>query len=312
MKTCKEEEVFRPSSIARYINCNLWKWLPVVSKSQKEIDYLNERIKDHERLEKENFTDSEIDCAKYFHDVKKKCDHFYKEKKLSMEIDKNYIPFEGTPDVYGFDEKKQKLYVLDYKTGRAIVDAGDNEQLLAYALLVKNNHKDWDIKNYELSILNTKHDFVSSRKLDSDIFITVLKTDIEIAVEKNDRSDLAFGKPGNWCHFCPSKRYCIRQKNLKNLVDYQNEDTDKLILETRYRQKEIALREQEVKDGKYSKLLSPLLCERLRRFWKMESLPEKFYVKKPMSITEAEKNFSSEEVEPFVEATSVNYFSAKQ
>ena len=288
-------EAFRPSNIHRYINCNLWKFLPKEEKTTQQNDYLAERTKDHQRLEKEKFTYKEQSCADYFFRLKERADYLFKEQKLSMEISDNVL--QGTPDVYAYNSKSKILYVLDYKTGRSYVTAENNSQLLAYAMLAIDNHPDWEVKKVELAILNTQYDSVNQYTFTDTSPINDLKRRIEKTIQANEKG-LSFGKSGKWCQFCPSKRYCILQRNFHALKNYADMDTDELILMTKKRSHEIDTREREVKAGEYSELLSPLVAERTRRQWK-DNLPEKFFALKPMTVSEAEKAFSIEEVTPY-------------
>ncbi len=293
---------FRPSSINRYINCNIWRFLPKEEKTPQQKAYLAERTKDHERLEKETFTAEEGSCSAYFFIVKERCDYLFKEQHVSAEVADKVL--RGTPDVYGYDSKRKTLYVLDYKTGRSYVKAENNEQLLSYALLVLDNHPDWDIEKVELAILNTQHDAVDVYSFAGKLPTMTLKSSIEKAIEANSKGQ-TFGKPGKWCQFCPSKRYCIRQRNYKELKDYADMDTDNLIYESKVRQSETFTREKEVKSGAVSEMLTPLLAERSKRGWKKEhDLPEKFFMKKPMTVKDAEGKFSFEEILPYIEKTS--------
>jgi hypothetical protein len=297
-----QKEAFRPSSISRYINCNLWRFLPSVSKTPQEEAYLALRTKDHERLEQEQFLPSEAECEAYFGVIKQRCHYFFKEQRLQAEIGGEF--FSGTPDVYGYDRDAKRLYVIDYKTGRSYVQAENNDQLMAYALLALETHPDWEIEQVELAILNTHHDAVNRHAFMGTAPILFLRRQIEKAMRSNG-SENTFGKPGKWCAFCPSKRYCIRQRNYGELKDYADMDTDQLIYASKARQSELVSREREVKSGESSPLLSPLVGERSKRTWRSEAdLPEKFYTRKPMTLTEAEGKFSREELVPYVEQTS--------
>ena len=289
--------VFRPSSISRYTNCNLWKHLPAEEKTPDQLAYLQKGTDAHKRLEEERFTEEESSCKEYFENIKSRCIYFFKEQHLEMDFDGEFL--EGTPDVYGYDEASKTLHILDYKTGRSYVVAENNDQLLAYAMLVMHRHDDWQIDQIELAILNTQHDAVNRHVYMGTLYVDRLKARIEKALEKNTLEE-SFDRPGSWCHFCPSKRYCIRQKSYQTLKDYADMDTDRLIFETRSRAREIFSREKEVKSGVYSHLLSPLLKEKVTRAWKSE-IPEIFYSNKRMTIKEAQEKFSNAEVQPFIE-----------
>lgn len=289
--------MFRPSSISRYTNCNLWRHLPFEEKTPGQLAYLQKGTDAHARLEKEQFTDKETECKAYFQSIKDRCIYFFKEQHLEMEISGEFL--EGTPDVYGYDKNSKTLHILDYKTGRSYVVAENNDQLLAYAMLVIHRHDDWKIEQIQLAILNTQHDAVNRHVYMGTLYVERLKAKIQDAIEKNALEE-SFGSPGSWCQFCPSKRYCIRQKNYQNLKDYADIDTDRLIFETRSRSREVNSREKEVKAGIYSHLLSPLLKERRITYWK-DDIPEQFYAPKRLTISEAKKQFSEEELTNFTE-----------
>ena len=149
-----EKKVFRPSSISRYINCNLWKHLPAEETTDEQTAWMKKGTEEHARLEKENFKENEKECEAYFKKIKERCIYFFKEQLIEMEIEGEFL--EGTPDVYGYDEQSKTLHVIDYKTGRRYVVAENNDQLRAYAMLVLSRHEDWKIENIELAILNTQ------------------------------------------------------------------------------------------------------------------------------------------------------------
>ena len=269
-------EAYRPSSITRYINCNLWRFLPKEEKTPEQEAYLAERSQDHERLEQEKFSDTETECSAYFFIVKERSYYLFKENLLSMEIAETV--FQGTPDVYAYDEQRKTLHILDYKTGRSYVKAKNNDQLLAYAMLAMDNHPDWHVEKYDLAILNTHHDSVDRWIFRGKGPVLDLKSRIEKAINAN-QDDSTFG----------------------------DRDTDQLIYEFKKRQQEIFSREREVKFGAVSELLTPLLAERSKRVWK-ESIPEKFLSLQPMTITRAEEKFSAKEIEPYIEKTTYTVF----
>ena len=300
----KEKKVFRPSQIDRYINCNIWKFLPYTEPNEYQKTIMANGTKEHTRLENENFHSHEQLCKDYFFSLKEKCEFLFKERHLVIDIDGEYL--EGTPDVYAFDPKEKTLYVLDYKTGKRNVLAENNKQLLTYALLVRENHPDWNFENLILAVLNTQSDQVNIFRypLSAQDYLDTLRSSIQKAIATNQNKKL-FGYTGEWCQFCPSKRYCILQRNLSELKKYADMDTDDLILTSKKRRAEIYAREEEVKSGVYSQSLTPLLSQRFKRAWKdKKNLPEKFFTLKPMTVSEAEKKFSQEEVGFFTENNS--------
>jgi hypothetical protein len=82
-------------------------------------------------------------------------------------------------------------------------------------------------------------------------------------------------------------------------------DTDQLIYESRKRRSELNSREKEVRAGAVSELLTPVLSERSKRWWKQEEeMPEKFFVKRLMTVKAAEERFSIEEINPYIKKSS--------
>ena len=279
-----------------------------MERTPEELACMQKGTDEHTRLEKELFTDQETECQAYFEGIKARCVYFFKEQHIEMEIDGEIL--EGTPDVYGYDEASKTLHIIDYKTGRGYVVAENNDQLLAYAMLILHRHYDWKIEQIELAILNTQHDAVNRHVYMGTFYVEKLKEKIEKALEKNNAEE-SFGKPGNWCQFCPSKRYCIRQKRYQNLKNYADMDTDRLIYESRKRYGEISSREKEVRSGAVSELLTPLLAERSKRGWQQDQeIPEKFFTQKLMTVKDAEEKFSPEEIAPYVKQSSYTILKA--
>lgn len=303
---------FRPSSINRFIACNLWNFLPAIEKTPEQEAYLAERSKDHERLEKELFLEHETECENYFTYVKQLCGKVYKENRLEIVFPDHQEALGGTPDVFAFDALEQTLYVLDYKTGVRYVQAEANKQLLAYALLIKENFPAWNIKSLQLAILNTQSDSVSKFRYTSMHYVEKLSEAIKGALEKNAKGEL-YGYSGEHCFFCPSKRYCPLQRDYSALQEYADMDTDDLILIAKKRRGEMSSRESSVKSGtEVSEKLTPLVRERMKRSWRPGvDLPEKFMRSKPMTLTEAEKEFGYREVENYTDIDVTRYLAAR-
>ena len=269
-----------------------------MERTPEELACMQKGTDEHTRLEKELFTDQETECQAYFQGIKERCVYFFKEQHIEMELEGEIL--EGTPDVYGYDESSKTLHIIDYKTGRGYVVAENNDQLLAYAMLILHRHYDWKIEQIEIAILNTQHDAVNRHVYMGTFYVEKLKEKIEKALEKNNAEE-SFGKPGSWCQFCPSKRYCIRQKRYQALKNYADMDTDRLIYESRKRHGEISSREKEVRSGAASELLTPLLAERFKRGWQQDlEIPEKFFTQKLMTVKDAEEKFSPDEIDPYV------------
>ena len=278
--------VFRPSSISRYTNCNLWRHLPSEERTPEEVACMQKGTDEHKRLEQELFTDKEMECQSYFEGIKERCIYFFKEQHIEMEMDGEIL--EGTPDVYGYDEASKTLHIIDYKTGRSYVVAENNDQLLAYALLILNRHDDWKIEQIEIAILNTQHDAVNRHVYMGTLYVERLQARIKKALKKNTLEE-SFGKPGSWCRFCPSKRYCIRQKRYQALKSYADMDTDRLIYEKEKRQKELTLRLKELKKQEgLSDFFYYSLVEK-KRFKYRKDAPDDLVVSKKPSPAEAHK-----------------------
>jgi len=195
----------RPSNSERFINCNMSLRTPVVEKTKQQLKYLQERSDDHSRLFKGEFKESERSCmATYLHIMDACKGHIYKETLLVRG------DFKGTPDIFGYDEDRSLLYIMDYKTGFYKVDAMENMQLISYAYLItKNKEKfDWKISSMDFVILNTQSDYVSQCTVAQDALLDKF-ADLEWAIENHSKEDrLYYGRKGLWCRFCPSKKNC--------------------------------------------------------------------------------------------------------
>ena len=299
------KSVFRPSSISRYTHCNLWRHLPSEKRTPEELAYLQKGTDEHKRLEQELFNDQETECQAYFEKIKELCIYFFKEQHLEMEIEGEVL--EGTPDVYGYDEDTKTLHILDYKTGRSYVIAENNDQLLAYALLILNRHYDWKIDRIEIAILNTQHDSVNRHVYMETLYVERLKARIEKALEKNFLEE-SFGKPGRWCQFCPSKRYCIRQKNYQALKKYADMDTDELIYEKEKRKKELTdrLKELRTQEG-LSDVFHYNLVEKKRFKYRPEA-PDDLVATKKLTPDEAKKVLHKIDFDKYFEEETINAF----
>ncbi len=304
---------FRPSAINRFISCNLWRFLPQVEKTPEQEAYLSERSKDHERLEREEFLESETECRNYFSYVSQLCGKVYKENSLELQFeDHEDLPLRGTPDVFAFDAASSTLYILDYKTGVRHVQAEANTQLLAYAMLVVENFPQWPIKHLQLAILNTQSDSVSKFRYEGLHYVNILREKILEALEKNQNGHM-FGVSSDHCTFCPARRFCPLHRDYSDLQNYADMDTDDLILATKKRRFEMNSRETAIKSGtEISERLTPLVRERLKRSWRPGvDLPEKFKTLKPMTFTEAEKLYGYREVEQYTDMDVTRYLAAK-
>ena len=306
---------FRPSSLERFLHCNLHGVLPQKEKTAEQLNYLALRTSDHSRLEKEFFLDSERNCSEFFQETKKKCGKLFKERTMSMEIGGQ--TFSGTPDVFGYEKKNNTLHILDFKTGALTVYAreGDtpNRQLVAYALLVCHTLQSWKVERLSLSILNTQKDYVDTfLEENPTALLTALKEKTLKAIRLNV-SERVFGSVGKHCFFCPSKDYCPLKRDYNHLKNYADQDTDALIFETKKRKGEMNNRETAIKSGQeVSELLTPLVKERIKRVWHShERLPKKFLQElKPMSFSEATKKFGADEVEKHTDTFSYRYISS--
>jgi len=300
-----DKTAFRPSSISRYINCNLWRHLPKEEKTPEELAYLQKGTDEHKRLEQELFNDKEETCQAYFEKIKSLCVYFFKEQHLEMAIDGEFL--EGTPDVYGYDEASKTLHIIDYKTGHSYVVAENNAQLLAYALLIMNNHEDWKIDRIEIAVLNTQHDAVNRHVYMGTLYVERLKARIEKALEKNTLEE-SFGRPGSWCQFCPSKRYCIRQKNYQALKRYADMDTDQLIYEKEKRQREMLLRLKELKtkEGLSDFFYYSLVAK--KRFKYRKDAPNDLVATKKLTPAEAKKVLDEKKFSKYFEEETINAF----
>ncbi len=294
------QSAFRPSSIERFSKCNLHSILPEEEKDPKTLAYLQERIDDHSRLEKEEFLPTEKNCEAFFRKVKELCgNNFFKEKHMKKDVGFQVL-LEGTADVCGYCEKAKTLYVLDYKTGRVFVNAVDNFQLMAYGFLAKDLFPFDDVEYISMSILNTQSDRVSTHvvKFD-DVFLSHLGKMQEYIEE-----DKVVAQKGNHCTFCPSKNYCPLQKNTKTVKKYFDLDTDNLLLETKLRAKELSSRIDQIVQGEES-FLSSYLKKTVRRAVKpdaVDALPEECFERKIKTLSKLTEILGKEKLESICES----------
>ena len=227
------------------MNCNLSLWLPEREKTAEQEKYLAERSGDHERLAKGIFHNSEEKCRRYHKFVLKRCaGNTFIEEKLRVYM--GATPFEGTPDLFGFDEENKTLYIVDYKTGFHNVTAWGNSQLFSYAVLIMLTKKEWDIEHFKLSILNTQSDLCSHfEPLKEKVLMHVarIRQSLKFITEGT-----AYAVTGEWCRFCPSKEYCPLQRDIQQTKDLVDADVDKLIYAKETRAGEIKRRMKEFKD----------------------------------------------------------------
>lgn len=236
----------RPSNSERILNCNLSLWLPERGKTETQEKYLAERSGDHERLSKGLFRDTEEKCRRYQRFVRGRCSsNTFIEEKLSVYMGGPL--FEGTPDLFGFDEEHKILYVIDYKTGFHNVSAWGNSQLLSYAALILLTKKEWNIDRFKLSILNTKSDLCSHfEPLKEKIMLHIarIKQSLKFIANKT-----AYAVTGDWCRFCPSREYCPLHRDIDQTKELMDGDIDKLIYAKEKRKNEIRSRMKEFKDN---------------------------------------------------------------
>ena len=277
----------RPSNAERLLNCNLSLWLPERAKTLSQEQYLKERSEDHERLAKGVFYDTEQHCQKYQQFVLKRCNKVFTERKLSAYMGETL--FEGTPDLFGFDEESRTLYVVDYKTGFKNVSAWGNAQLMSYAALILITQKDFEIDHFKLSILNTKADLCSHfEPLKEKILLHIARIKQSLKFIANGT---AYAVTGDWCTFCPAKDYCPLQKETTHLKNYYDMDTDHLLYAKHKRKDELAKREKAlVQESGLSKVFDYKIVEGPKRFkLKPEAPKDLLKVKKLMTPTEAKK-----------------------
>jgi len=236
---------FRPSNSERFLNCNLSIWLPEDSKTKDQEAYLHERSKDHERLARGEFLDSEINCKAYYDYILATSQELFVEETLSHYIGGEL--FEGTPDLFAYDRKNKRLHVLDYKTGFHNVSAFGNSQLLSYAALILLIYKTWEIDQFSLCILNTQKDLLSHFKPEKQTILTHIARINQSLRFK--REGTAYAVTGDWCRFCPSKNYCPLQRDIKETKELMDIHTDELIYAKEMRSSEIKKRKRELREN---------------------------------------------------------------
>lgn len=286
---------FRPSGTNKFMNCNLWLSLPFIDKTEQQIEYLQERTNDHERLYNGQYLDNERAGREFCKSLEERCKgKVFREVKLGIKI--GGILFSGTPDYFCWDEERKELSIVDFKTGFKKVSSLNNPQLKSYALLILKNHPEWEVKDCILTIWNTQTDTLS-QSLESKKNILKFGEQLGVIASKYKNGYTFSNGIGDWCQFCDSKQYCPLRRGNNKLKDLMDEEVDKIIYESRKRALEIKTREQLLKTGKeFSSLLSPLIKETTLQVWncKDSDIPDKFWVKKKMTIAEARKQFPSE------------------
>ncbi len=303
----KVKKDFRPSNMERMLNCNLSLLLPKVERSKKQEAYLEERTQDHARLFKGEFKESEAKCKAFYDKVLMDCSsRVFREKTVTAQIRESL--FQGTPDLFGYDEVLQTLYVVDYKTGFKTVSSFKNAQLLSYAALIVLSHTAWDIKNFVLAILNTQSDHLS--------FYYPLPETVKNHIEKIEKSfqftyeqNTFFAIKGEWCQFCPSKEYCPLQRKITDIKAYLDQDTDELIYAKEKRQKEIAARIRELKTGQGGSKVFDYDLITKKRFKYRKDAPADLMLLKKMTPAEAKKALDQISFEKYFEEEEVTDFS---
>ena len=304
----KMKSNFRPSNTERFLNCNLSFLLPQKEKTEKQIAYLQERSKDHERLAKEEFLESEKNCREFFRAISEACEgDRFKEKKLKIDI-KGFV-FEGTPDFFGYDYKRKCLYIIDYKTGYQVFESWENKQLLSYACMVfLNKQFDWDIDTFCLSILNTQKDLVSSYYPSKETVLNHIAR-IERCLSFTKDENTFFAMKGKWCQFCPSKLYCPVHRDISEMKNYMDEDTDSLIYAKEKRRKEISERIHELKQEEGMSEVFDYTLAKKNRFKYREDAPNDLLAPKRITPIEAKNILDKITFERYFEEEEMNILS---
>ena len=298
---------FRPSNMERMLNCNLSLLLPKTKRSKEQKAYLEERNQDHKRLFRGEFKESESKSKAFYDQVVNSCgDNLFKEKTVTAQV--GGFLFQGTPDLYGFDPERETLYIIDYKTGFRTVDAYKNAQLLSYAALVFLSHSAWDIQKFVLAILNTQSDHLSFYYPLKETVLTHISR-IEKSLKFTYEQDTFYSIKGEWCQFCPSKRYCPLHKDISEIKSYMDQDTDELIYEKERRQKEIAPRLIELKKAQGGSKVFDYDLITKKRFKYRKDAPDDLMVHKKPSPSEAQKILDKITFEKYFEEGEVTVFS---
>jgi len=122
----------------------------------------------------------------------------------------------GSIDMLGISEDGKTALILDYKTGRGIVRAEDNAQLMFYTLCAKTDDKTKllfkDVENFVAAIVQPHvygldADIFEFDNATLDRFITIVGKAIEQA-----QSDKPKASAGTHCHFCPYSSFCKEKR----------------------------------------------------------------------------------------------------
>lgn len=107
-----------------------------------------------------------------------------------------------TPDFWYYDQRAQKLTVLDYKSGVIPVDAKDNNQLMYYAATVFSGERSVTAaQEFELVILQPGHD---SRHTITVAELLEWMATAQAAEQRIIDGDLTLQPSDKGCTFCPA------------------------------------------------------------------------------------------------------------
>ena len=171
--------------------------------------------------------DIAINYVEYLKKVSVQADFMAVELNLTPALSKLHPDLGGTADaVYLIGNN---LHVIDLKTGRVIVDAENNKQLMMYALgaYMALGGQSYNIKNFYLSIYQpyTEIKTIHVGLLEMEAFKNEL---LKIAELAND--PLApFNAGTKQCKYCKAKAVCptLKDRVMKNVqIDFQTTNID--------------------------------------------------------------------------------------
>ena len=114
----------------------------------------------------------------------------------------------GSCDAMIIDKAKNTLHIFDLKTGRVLVIAEENKQLLLYAAFGLSYVK---ALNSDMKVClhigqPTKFPFMSTFETDAKQVKRFIEKEVSVALDKRN-DPTAFG-PGGQCKYCPAKTFC--------------------------------------------------------------------------------------------------------
>lgn len=180
--------------------------------------YLGTTVAGHEVTEE--MADHVQVYTRHVEELRQRCSQSWIERRFSLAALNPPAPMFGTADFVGLDAATRTLYVSDLKYGvGVVVEAGDNPQLLYYALgavLSLPPELQGQIDHVRMTIVQPRaahpEGLVRSVQVDYLRLVEFGAALLEAAARTQDPA--APRVPGEWCRFCRAAARCPEQRNL--------------------------------------------------------------------------------------------------